>query len=260
MYRRRQTRRTYSRRTSFRRRGTKAPTRAGAQRWQWGNIFASTTFQATAGECTNVLFELASMELNHFSDPNLPDNAGLIAGGVMAQMVKGIDIGGIVFSSGIHNTDSQVQQAPGLLASRFFQMHTVTLDKKDPQTGVPNGANAAFDVSTFPANVVDFTLPRPGTDTEIRDYPSRILYRSANYQNSLSRLLTDVTFAEDTLHTVPRNEIYSGERHRSLRIRRRLTDDWGLYYGAHVWTTGAVAESQTFTAWFSGSIYFRVVF
>ena len=205
---------------------------------------------------TNVLFELASLEPNHFNDPALPNNAGIIQGITQSNMIKAIDIGGLVFDMGIHSITTTIL-GEALTAQRYFTLQGIVLDKKDSITGAPMSTNANYAVSTFPANVVDFTLPRPSSLQEIRDYPSRILYRSCDYVNP--GLQTGTSPDPDELASRERQEVFNPQRHRSLRIKRRLTDDWGLYALFSVWNPGSIEGSGIWQCWISASIYYRIV-
>lgn len=243
------------RRRSFNRTARPA-TRVGSQRWQWGNFFASTTIQGpgAGGASTNILFEIASLEPNHFGDTSTPGAAALAI--TNSNQVKGLDIGGIVFDSGIHNAQSVFDVSGSVFDKRMFLMQGIILDKKDPTTGAPSSTNANYAVSTFPSNVVDITVPRPSALQEVRDYPSRFLYRSTDYYNA--GLQANISPDDELLASRTRQEVLNPQRHRSLRIKRRLTDDWGLYWVGSIWSPSA-PDPSSWVLWLSGSIYYRVV-
>lgn len=253
MYRRRSFRRRPQRR--FSRPAARPATRVGAQRWQWGNIFASSTIQGPgAGNAsTNVLFELASLEPNHFGDTTSTGGTALAV--TQSNMVKAIDIGGIVFDMGAHHVETVIEST-SVFDSRFITLQGIVLDKKDPSTGAPLSTNVNYAVSTFPANVISTITPRPTAAQEIRDYPSRFLYRSADYVNP--GLQAQASPDGDLLASRVRQEVLNPQRHRSLRIKRRLTDDWGLFALFSVWSPSA-PDPNSWTFWFSASIYYRVV-
>lgn len=258
MYRRRRSVGLRPRRRLFSRRAVRVPTRAGASRWQWGNVFASLTVQATpvAFQATNIMFELASMEPNHFGDAS---SSGPLALAITQQsMIKGIDIGGIVYSGGVHLQNNPFDQTEGPIGAQWHTQTLLCWDKKNPSSGIPQGTNAQWGISTFPANVVDVTLPRPSTATEIRDYPSRIIDRDVNYANPALNQWSNTS--ETDLSARFRSEVFNPERHRSIRLRKRITDDWGLFFGVSAWPSATADESAVIFGWVSASIYFRVVY
>jgi len=235
----------------------KQPSQIGSGRWQWGNFMAGFLFQADQLETTNIFLELASMDLSHFNDPLLLDNIGIVQGVTQQSMIKGIDIGGIQWSSGIHNVDTGVNEVSGMPANRWHMTQMLCYDHRDNVTGVPQAINQDLRVSTFPTNVVNHTIPRPDLNQEIRDYPARIIYRTSDYYNPSVQAHTGI---DEFLYATPRTEIYSSQRHRNLRLRKRLTDDWGLYYVFAVHSAGTTVNSRVFYCWVTGSIYYKIAY
>lgn len=249
----------FSRRTGGYRRSrfssaVRSPTRAGQGRWQWGNIFFQQTFTSTAPGTINIMAELVSLTPSHFFDPN--DATGTTAVS-MANMVKSIDVGGLSFDCGIHHSTLNIDAEDGSLAERFVCHEMLVLDRLSA-TGAPLGINAKWHVSTFPTNNVDATVPRPATTEEVRDYPSRILWRRSHFVNP--SLIEYNNPDAESISAQRQSEVYSPQRHRNVRIRKRIADDYGLYYLAAVSPVPSIAENLVWTTWFSGSIYYRTRF
>jgi len=258
MYRRR-FRRSAAPRGRFRRRaGSRAASRVGSQKWQWGNFASTMSIQGPGVGLvsSNVYMEIASLEPGHFNDTSTP--AGGSLGVVQSSMIKAIDVGGIVIDSGCHLIASTYDQNGGLPTEyRHFSLQGIVLDTIDPVTGQPSSLNCNFAVSTFPSNIVDLTAPRPDLNQEIRDYPARILYRSVDYHNPA--LQSTLAPDDELLSSRVRTEVFNPQRHRSLRVKRRLTDGWGLYAIFSTWAPFTAPSPTTWFFWCSGSIYYRLV-
>jgi len=211
----------FSRRTGGDRRSrfasaVRSPTRAGQGRWQWGNINFAQTFTSVAPGTINIFAELASLSPEHFSDPATGPNAI-----TMANMVKSIDIGGLVFDCGVHHSTLNIDAEDGPLAQRFIMHQMIVLDRLDTG-GFPLGINAPWHISTFPTNNVDGTVPRPTPQQEVRDYPSRILWRRSTFINP--SLIEYNNPDSESISAQRQNEVYTPQRNRNLRIRKGCWD------------------------------------
>jgi len=247
----------FSRRTGGFRRSrfassVRSPTRAGQGRWQWGNVYFNQTFTSAAPGTINIMAELASLSPGHFADLSVGAGTQQVT---MANMAKSIDIGGLVFDCGIHHSTINIDAASGSLSERFVMHQMIVLDRLSA-TGSPQGINAKWHVSTFPTNNIDASVPRPATTEEIRDYPSRILWRRSSFINP--SLIEFNNFDSEALSALRQNEVYSPQRNRNLRIRKRLADDYGLYYLAAITPVPSISENLVFTCWLAGSLYYRV--
>lgn len=255
MFRRNYQRFSNRRRTFVRSRfssSVRSPTRAGQGRWQWANIHWNQTFTGASPGSLSIFTELASLSPEHFADPLL-GTAQMVT---MSNMVKSIDIGGLVFNSGVHFSGLNIDAEDGSLAEQFLMHQMIVLDRVDA-TGVPLGINAPWNISTFPTLSVDGIIPRPTTAQEVRDFPSRILWRNANYINP--SLIEFSGFNSEALSTARQNEVHNPQRSKNLRIRKRLADDYGLYFVAAITPAGtSTAQNLVFTSWFAGSLYYRV--
>jgi len=229
----------------------RSPTRAGQGRWQWGNIHFNQTFTTQAPGSVSIFAELASLNPAHYGDLTL----GTAQVVTQSNMIKCIDIGGVVFNSGIHFSQINIDAENGPLSGRFLLHQMLVLDRVD-NTGVPQGVFAPWHISSFPTLTVDGTIPRPTTAEEIRDYPSRILWRSATYINP-SLIEFNNASAED-ISTARQNEVYNPQRSKNIRVRKRLADDYGLFYVAAATPIGSIASNHVLTTWFTGSLYYRV--
>jgi len=249
----------FSRRTGGYRRSrfasaVRPPTRAGQGRWQWGNLFFQQTFTTVAPGTVNIFAELVSLEPSHFFDPNADATTSAIT---ISNMAKAIDVGGLTFDCGIHHSTLNIDAEDGSLAQRFICQSMLVLDRKGP-TGEPSGVEAPFHLSTFPTNTVDATVPRPSSLNEVRDYPSRILWRRAHFVNP--SLVEYNNPDSENISALRQNEVYNPVRYRNLRVKKRIADDYGLFYVASIAPVPSISENLIFTCWLSGSLYYRVRF
>lgn len=235
--------------------GVRSPTRAGAGKWQWGNIHFRQTFTSQAPGSISIFAELASLSPEHFGNEFTAGQAQVVT---TSNMVKCLDIGGVVFNSGIHFSGLNIDAENGPLSEQFLMHQMLVIDRIDTG-GIPASVNAPWHLSTFPSLAVDGTVPVPNSLDEIRDYPSRILWRNATYINP--SLIEFFGPNENAISTARQNEVYNPQRAKNVRIRKRLADDYALYFVAAVTPSGlSVAQNLVFHTWLAGSIYYRVRF
>lgn len=222
---RRPARRAFSSRSRFRKRGLRV--NQDLRRWEAGNFDVTQTYAAPV---PNATYTPQATPLAQVSD-HLADTA-TVAGALEAYKIRAIEVGGLVFC-----TNTFLNQAPVAAVSAHAKVwHMLYIDRL--------GAGGA------PVNLPDFSkttapvLSAGAASTFETAFPTRIIWRE---QRVIPIGANDVGVPHPQTY-------YSGSR--SLRLRCRLLDDWGLFfYSAIFFSTGGAA--LTFTTLFSGSIYWR---
>lgn len=224
-FRRRPQRRAFSS-SRFRKRGLRQ--QQDLRRWEYGNfdvLRAQTTGPGVYTANTTALAQVGD---------HLADNSS-IAGNLAAYNIRAIEIGGIVFS-----LNSFLNQQPQASISAHTLVYYALFVDRLSQSNAPVSL-PAFGTTQTP--ILAATQPQP---QEVAN-PTRVLWRE-------QRVFPTGAFDLGLPHP---QTYYSGSR--SLRLRLRLVDEYGLFFHVAIISPGGAAAQQWTTA-FNGGLYWRAAY
>jgi len=192
--------------------------------------FNHAVAQATSGGTPSASY----MSLAQIED-HLYDSTGGSASLLQGQMIRYLEIGGIVWNWHVFLNDEPL----ATVSAHALAWHALVVDRLG-NTGDPTS------IPDFSVNQVPITsasaVSALGQETL---WPMRVLYREQR------------VFAIGIGDTGQQAQI-SNERPRSKRLRLRLDDVHGLFF--YFSTLQSVEETVNFTHVVSGSLYYRVIY
>lgn len=197
------------------------------RKWEVGNFFIVQQLASSENVYQTVATALARIP-DQLADPSTS------AGRLQQNMIRALDIGGIVFNWNVFQNGTPLP-ALSSHAIAFGVMYTDRLNSSGGLSALPD-----WRTNTTPT-VSAAAIPTPdGTDLQ---FPSRIHWRE---QRVVAVGANDFNASQ---------QIYSSGS-RSLRLRLRLNDEQGLFFNFAM--QQASDDPVTLTSIFSGSIYYRV--
>lgn len=218
---RRPQRRAFSR---FRKRGLR--TMQDVRRWEVGYFHNTIAHGTVVGGTVNTVAISLAQIMDHLADNST------VAGNLESYKLKAIEIGGLVFAS---NTFLNQSPVPGV-SSHANAFHALFIDRLSPggaPTSIPN-----LSVNTTPV------IAATAVQNFETAFPTRILWRD---HRMFACGANDVGLPHPQTY-------YAGSR--SLRVRSRLFDDFGLFFVSSILTAAGLATTN-WTTVLNGTIYWR---
>lgn len=223
-------------RSRFRRRGGLRPS-TEPQRWEACHFHVPFSLSLLAGELWNAsVIEVATVT-NAFQFAT-----DVAAGRALAEYARSLDIAGITYDYSLF-VSSEVQAAVAF-APVMTALYTDTVSAANQ----PNSIGVNWAVSQVPVgSVTSQVTTNQDVDFPLRVHKKRWVLMPCGEDNSTLSDLNDGI----------QNNALRG--HETVRLRRRLTDKFGLFFtigGYHTALVGTV----NITCQFSGTLYYRLNF
>lgn len=230
-FRRRSARRSFPRRRRFGggiRRSTE-PTR-----WEVANFFFDSADLLVAP-----LFLTESVELLKVQD-HMGGAPGTPVGRSLSAATRRIELGGIVFSYG-HSLIGGAGESDNPANLWLHALHLVTdrLDADAQPIALPDWSINQPPIATIPS-----------VDSIEADFPMRIHWRDRDIQANFAGLVSTPSTNATTRSNHPQRTV-------SLRLRRFLDDQQGLYFQFFDQFAATADEELTIHKWVWGTLYYR---